>query len=77
MSAWQPITTAPRDGTRILGFVPHWPEEERIGVMFLRDGEAWQAWFLIHDEDGEYYYDVEPSHWQPIPGPPDTERTAL
>ena len=58
-AAWQPIETAPRDGTLILVAVKH------IGcdvVSFW--GAGWRETtngLMLRDE---------PTHWQPLPAPP-------
>ena len=74
---WQPIETAPRDGTELLLYCPG------AGVCYV--GE----WFTIPrvdyvDVGAGLYKRVEsisvaewnapsaPSHWMPLPGPPDT-----
>lgn len=56
---WQPIETAPKDGTRILlwGDLPDW------------DGCFYEVGYW--DESiGGFTCDVEPTHWQPLPKPP-------
>jgi hypothetical protein len=70
MNGWQPIETAPRDGTRILGY----------GRMALDDGPSvatisWNAtyrvWWCDPTEASEYDPGAcEVSHWQPVPPPP-------
>lgn len=69
MSAWQPIETAPKDGTRILA------AHARGGVAFARWNSAHGGWLddaaaAQHD----YWNYVEPeeafTHWQPLPEPP-------
>ena len=59
MSGWQPIETAPSDGSRILvvGGRWEWPE------IALADGE----WWLQRARAGSI---VGPTHWMPIPTPP-------
>lgn len=55
---WQPIETAPRDGTEVLVYVPDYDSltiAQRFGVGL------WEG------ADGDYYY---PTHWQPLPAPP-------
>ena len=55
---WQDISTAPSDGTRILGCRVD-NNEARCEVVY-RDGGEWT--------DGEYTY--SPTHWIQIPSPP-------
>ena len=70
---WQPIETAPRDGTRILvlvraqTYLVSWKEYgTRDGVTtgwcgYDCDEDTWYSWGF---DDGE------PTHWQPVPSPP-------
>lgn len=83
MSEWQPIETAPKDGTPILLYWPHYPDEEK-GVVWLG---AWK----VNDRLAKGYFsdscewdDFEmaepryaPSHWQPLPPPPKDEPRAV
>ena len=68
---WQPIETAPKDGTSVLvyGF---WE-----GELNLQDDErdVWKAHFFWDQwcvDGGEYYsqYVVDPTHWMPLPEGP-------
>ena len=61
-SAWQPIETAPRDGTQILG----WDGDERR-IVWWCEGGRW-----ISDKLQEYHPGEreDPTHWQPLPSPP-------
>lgn len=57
---WQPIATAPKDGTQVLVF------DE--GAVFISQ-------WLVNEEGDEGWFDhgfVEPppTHWQPLPSPP-------
>jgi hypothetical protein len=58
---WQPIETAPRDGTTVL--------------LFSRDGSAADGYWLQAGYNGcgawiwPYVYKT-PAHWQPLPEPP-------
>lgn len=73
MSEWQPIETAPKDGTMILV----WDESSSPGVVaayFLsetHDDEEWSGWIygdqLLADADPE---GPLPTHWMPLPEPP-------
>jgi hypothetical protein len=58
---WQPIETAPKDGTRILGFRSGWAEA--IGVAFWRCD--WEEWRSV---PGDYSWNL--THWMPLPEPP-------
>lgn len=71
---WQPIETAPKDGTRILmavrGFVPavaYWQNDrgvfDYLDAECMPDERAWQA-MLANS------FEWEPTHWMPLPEPP-------
>lgn len=80
---WQPIETAPKDGTEILG----WRED--AGIMLIRwtscdafctereldrmdeDTAAKQDWFYADFVSGDRLEDdCVPSHWTHLPTPP-------
>lgn len=77
---WQPIESAPRDGTEIDVWCfchdPEWRREHgiqsgtRVPFSFWCDGE----WMIFDARDGESvpvgssHYTV--SHWMPVPSPP-------
>ena len=66
---WQPIETAPKDGTRILAY---WPAdsfyahemqcETWFGQSLGRD--CWQSPYEDADDS------TSPTHWMPLPEPP-------
>jgi len=57
-SEWQPIATAPKDWTNILFFA-----DEDIGICWWDvDAGAWKS----------AYRDEYPTHWQPLPEPPES-----
>ena len=66
-NAWQPIETAPRDGSRILAYQSStgdcisecWWEEDLT--------DFWAGW--VNDFDSE----PSPTHWRPLPSPPEAE----
>jgi hypothetical protein len=58
-AAWQPIETAPKDGTRILATIIDRPQNTY--VVRYRES-SWQAGPL-----GEWV--AYPTHWQPLPAP--------
>ena len=63
--AWQPIETAPRDGTHVLLFSPD-AREPFVRVGFFLDGDWWDTWC----ERRGFPIDADSSHWMPLPEPP-------
>jgi hypothetical protein len=79
---WQPIDTAPKDGTAVWlvcdgqvfigyceagGRVPWQPEDRwRLKASFTRQDEA----ALSDDVFACYVPNAKPTHWQPLPEPP-------
>ena len=59
---WQPIETAPRDGTPV--------------DLFHKDGFRLTDEWWVYEEDGEGFWsgslcpDSEFTHWMPLPNPP-------
>lgn len=71
MTEWQPIETAPKDGTAILAFMPDAAEQFRImpiEMLDFNDGDGPQWWQA--DVDDGYPLEVTPTHWMPLPQPP-------
>lgn len=66
---WQPIETAPKDGTYVLLWLSgdgyHGPRNCNITVGVHTDS----GWYYIADGAGGKTSD-EPSHWMPLPDPP-------
>ena len=70
---WQPIETAPKDGTRILvpypifdpGNLTASPDRYEIIVVHWRE-VGWVS-------DGAWMLHEDPTHWMPLPPPPHTE----
>jgi len=63
-TAWQPIETAPKDGTFVLLWLgPHWETAE-----VLQWSEEENAWIDRHH--GALIGSLVPTHWQPLPTPP-------
>jgi len=60
---WQPIETAPKDGTEIMCALYLWNDESKgYGYELVSwDGEEWCS------EDNAIY---PPTHWMPLPSPP-------
>ena len=63
MDEWQPIETTPKDGAEaLLAYEPHDEQRPRfVVVKWFPDLGAWL--------DCETY-EVEPTHWMPLPSPP-------
>lgn len=97
MSGWQPIETAPKDGTRVLIATPAttalpglerfeltppwrfavawWDREFRSdGWDEESDGPNWiSGWNAgrVGSWGMEEYFEETPTHWQPLPEPPE------
>ena len=69
MSDWQPIETAPRDGTEFQGW-----------VQYSEASSGWHPFMRYHEGDFQSYdeyfedwmYSLNPTHWMPRPLPPET-----
>ena len=60
--AWQPIETAPKDGTWVLLYHFH----ARISDWYW-DGDKWNSDVLEWSDDQA---ELAPTHWMPLPTPP-------
>lgn len=60
MSEWQPIETAPKDGTYVLLWAAQESECPMVGYFGVR------RWELAHNDTEPF----TPSHWMPLPEPP-------
>src|SRR3990167_1027591 len=58
---WQPIATAPNDGTDFLAI---WGDHDESHVVCIRDGKCCRA----IDREGDEW--MMPTHWQPLPPAP-------
>lgn len=73
--AWQPIETAPRDGTHVLAVVRG---DYKPGVSFVPTVVEWSDRLGGWVEDSDYVCDecglpsehFKPTHWMPLPAPP-------
>jgi hypothetical protein len=79
--SWQPIETAPRDGTLILTVVAGW----RPGIFkwfeFSEGGGRWtpDPESFLNESDLDEWMDgnkYEPTHWMPLPVTPATKLSA-
>lgn len=60
---WYPIKTAPKDGRGFLGFV----NREWVEGFFWNGDE----WAYLSDGDITPKGRLQPTHWMPLPEPPD------
>lgn len=73
MSEWQPIETAPRDGTAVLLYEPDcwmhpvWVAQWERGGTYYREG--WRCFVAADGE--EVLHPEKPTHWMPLPEPPE------
>lgn len=63
---WQPIETAPKDGTEVL--VTN-AQSGAASVVLWNDGDPMVGWMSL---DGPIYDMYFFSHWMPLPEPPET-----
>jgi len=64
---WQPIESAPRDGTRILSCRTDFEDRLLIYAIVAYENGEWHLQALMGGSLGVGYY---PTHWQPLPQPP-------
>lgn len=68
IQGWQPIETAPKDGTEILMV-------QADGYLQVGEWAAWMqtpCWVIIDSQAGGVI-EAEPTHWMPLPTPPWSE----
>lgn len=72
---WQPIESAPKDGTEILVWHKDWAEEHEsptgVSIGFYSDKYEWVVSLFINDGaiDWDSMNWAKPTHWRPIIGP--------
>jgi len=68
MSDWQPIETAPKDGTNILLF----NRAGNVAAGLWLSGALGTGWFLRGGNRPDTFFNEHfgPTHWQPLPEPP-------
>lgn len=79
--AWRPIESAPRDGTEVdlWGFLDapadrgEFAKRGRLIDCHFHLGD-WLRWGTHNDDEGSYDKIFEPTHWMPLPAPPEGER---
>lgn len=67
---WQPIETAPKDGTHFLAYGPdEYGNYKRMAVMSY---STFGRLYISHVVGCEYEEDLQhPTHWMPLPEPPE------
>jgi hypothetical protein len=85
---WRPIETAPKDGGEVLGiYYCDWGDGSMPSIYgpwtisFSRRSKSWQSSWngmrVIESQSdfGTDYHepDVQPTHWQPLPSPPEQQ----
>jgi hypothetical protein len=75
VSEWQPIETAPTDGTNVLAWLPGCGMEIGLfGSLFGPDEKGGAYWFSTKGDGFLYHGEpVYPTHWMPLPPPPNTQ----
>ena len=75
MSQWQPISTAPCDGTRVIYWSRYF---QTPGIGYYRDGHIWTGTNVYSPSAIPREWEDIASHWMPVPlAPPDAEASAL
>lgn len=67
-TGWQPISTAPKDGTQILAYAKGPYRDERyygVAEWAVPDPRG-----LGRRDDWFWPYAIRPTHWMPLPEPP-------
>lgn len=78
---WQPIETAPRDGSAVLVMRDIWPgsptgrardcnEHNTYVAVWWGDEAEGGAWVCYMDMIEDPDCPIEPTHWMPLPAPP-------
>ena len=78
---WQPIETAPKNGTPILGYMPatEFDSEEIEVIRWECTSYNTEPVWAYGYEDNEYGFRSnfgEPTHWMPLPEPPMAQEQA-
>ncbi len=66
MSEWQPIETAPKDGSVILLWGRYWSDSQGWFPAPLQGQWNRDRWEAVW----RYSFGVRPTHWMPLPEPP-------
>lgn len=74
---WQPIETAPKDGSYVLVTSGGKPWIARFHPVYqsgYRPQDPWQSMMLNHLHIEAKYQINTPTHWKPLPAPPDAAK---
>jgi len=63
LTRWQPIETAPKDGTRFMAYEEA-DEAKFYPCWWQEDFGYWEGWQNVWDSE------PNPTHWMPLPPPP-------
>lgn len=86
MSGWQPIETAPRDGTAVLVMRDIWPgtpsgraeecngHNTYVAAWWAGENDGRGAWVCYMDAVCDPHCPVDPTHWMPLPPAPGQPR---
>lgn len=76
LNGWQPIETAPKDGTVIIGWHEVWHKQPLAAVWYQGTHDLKGGWYVAADGSpaiesqgdwGTEYMQTHISHWQPMP----------
>lgn len=75
MTEWQPIETAPKDGTNIiLCQGARVTAGEWYSDRGDEDRDGWEGWM---SQDGGFADDDPPEYWMPLPAPPSDSKEPI
>jgi len=70
MAEWQPIERAPKDGTQILAYACGYTGHFYGVAEWALNGPGK---IQPHQERWFWSYAIRPTHWMPLPAPPETK----
>jgi hypothetical protein len=85
VNKWQPIETAPMDGTAVLVMRDIWPgtstgralecngHNTYVAKWWSGERKGAGAWVCYMDAVQDPYCPIDPTHWMPLPPPPAAE----
>lgn len=72
---WQPIETAPKDGTEIIAMYMHIDTQIVHNAFWLEDEEGKDTGWWSYDKSEVSRVQLDdywtPTHWMPLPPPPE------